>query len=131
MLLASGGGSQSGAAHVKLLDFGLAKLTTLADPFFFQAEDGIRDKLVTGAQTCALPICAVQPVDKPRVLGPLVEIGAGAAINHGRGKAGGNSGPARIAGAESEEAFQCIVELVRSEERRVGKECRRRWVQEH
>src|SRR5229473_6949948 len=27
--------------------------------FFFQAEDGIRDKLVTGVQTCALPISAV------------------------------------------------------------------------
>src|SRR2546425_10789576 len=26
------------------------------DFFFFQAEDGIRDKLVTGVQTCALPI---------------------------------------------------------------------------
>ena len=26
--------------------------------FFFQAEDGIRDRLVTGVQTCALPICA-------------------------------------------------------------------------
>src|SRR6266404_6463991 len=26
--------------------------------FFFQAEDGIRDKLVTGVQTCALPILA-------------------------------------------------------------------------
>src|SRR6201987_2296805 len=25
-------------------------------PFFFQAEDGIRDDLVTGVQTCALPI---------------------------------------------------------------------------
>src|SRR2546425_1239636 len=29
--------------------------------FFFQAEDGIRDKLVTGVQTCALPIFV--PVD--------------------------------------------------------------------
>src|SRR2546423_15347474 len=27
--------------------------------FFFQAEDGIRDKLVTGVQTCALPISEV------------------------------------------------------------------------
>src|SRR5258708_33754866 len=27
--------------------------------FFFQAEDGIRDDLVTGVQTCALPIYAV------------------------------------------------------------------------
>src|SRR5215216_989844 len=28
--------------------------------FFFQAEDGIRDDLVTGVQTCALPILALQ-----------------------------------------------------------------------
>src|SRR2546425_5630156 len=27
--------------------------------FFFQAEDGIRDKLVTGVQTCALPISLI------------------------------------------------------------------------
>src|SRR5205823_2832127 len=27
--------------------------------FFFQAEDGIRDKLVTGVQTCALPILSM------------------------------------------------------------------------
>src|SRR2546425_1445515 len=27
--------------------------------FFFQAEDGIRDKLVTGVQTCALPISMI------------------------------------------------------------------------
>src|SRR5229473_5349084 len=27
--------------------------------FFFQAEDGIRDKLVTGVQTCALPISPI------------------------------------------------------------------------
>src|SRR5258708_14147610 len=27
--------------------------------FFFQAEDGIRDDLVTGVQTCALPISGV------------------------------------------------------------------------
>src|SRR2546425_7854233 len=30
--------------------------------FFFQAEDGIRDKLVTGVQTCALPISLGQRV---------------------------------------------------------------------
>src|SRR2546425_8770499 len=29
--------------------------------FFFQAEDGIRDKLVTGVQTCALPILSQNP----------------------------------------------------------------------
>src|SRR5438552_12777252 len=30
--------------------------------FFFQAEDGIRDDLVTGVQTCALPIMALERV---------------------------------------------------------------------
>src|SRR5205823_11024233 len=36
--------------------------------FFFQAEDGIRDKLVTGVQTCALPISKAevgQPSSRP------------------------------------------------------------------
>src|SRR2546425_9538198 len=37
--------------------------------FFFQAEDGIRDKLVTGVQTCALPIWNQRSVgaDRERV----------------------------------------------------------------
>src|SRR5699024_12434692 len=30
--------------------------------FFFQAEDGIRDRNVTGVQTCALPISVGTPV---------------------------------------------------------------------
>src|SRR5688572_31529732 len=30
--------------------------------FFFQAEDGIRDLTVTAVQTCALPICVGDPV---------------------------------------------------------------------
>src|SRR5579885_88015 len=34
----------------------MAKERTYCD-FFFQAEDGIRDRNVTGVQTCALPIC--------------------------------------------------------------------------
>src|SRR5207249_8304808 len=35
--------------------------------FFFQAEDGIRDRNVTGVQTCALPIWAPQ---RPQALAP-------------------------------------------------------------
>src|SRR5438067_8633536 len=34
-----------------------------ARSFFFQAEDGIRDRNVTGVQTCALPILARGEVD--------------------------------------------------------------------
>src|SRR5271168_1837762 len=33
--------------------------------FFFQAEDGIRDRTVTGVQTCALPICCKAAGDDP------------------------------------------------------------------
>src|SRR6266404_9912213 len=36
--------------------------------FFFQAEDGIRDKLVTGVQTCALPIS--RSLRRSRARGP-------------------------------------------------------------
>src|SRR5699024_734785 len=32
--------------------------------FFFQAEDGIRDRNVTGVQTCALPICCLFAVNQ-------------------------------------------------------------------
>src|SRR5687767_5328168 len=52
--------------------------------FFFQAEDGIRDKLVTGVQTCALPIFDVQAAlvrlvdDDARVLAQLaIALGLG------------------------------------------------------
>src|SRR3989440_6390974 len=34
--------------------------------FFFQAEDGIRDLIVTGVQTCALPICLHPRPPPPR-----------------------------------------------------------------
>src|SRR5687767_15308320 len=36
--------------------------------FFFQAEDGIRDKLVTGVQTCALPISGMRTQNSTLVL---------------------------------------------------------------
>mgnify|MGYP006982544625 CR=1 FL=1 len=35
--------------------------------FFFQAEDGIRDRLVTGVQACALPICSLEITHRVRV----------------------------------------------------------------
>src|SRR2546425_9936173 len=45
--------------------------------FFFQAEDGIRDKLVTGVQTCALPISEATkpaPAKTPwKIVGQLEE----------------------------------------------------------
>src|SRR5437773_4266613 len=48
--------------------------------FFFQAEDGIRDRDVTGVQTCALPIfsylegCTVPKFDKNQLHAAVVEL---------------------------------------------------------
>src|SRR6266542_2509691 len=70
--------------------------------FFFLAGDGIRDATVTGVQTCALPISCV-----PRTSGSQVV---------------GGAGPPASAAKKS---------LDRSEERRVGTECRSRWAPYH
>src|SRR6266404_5115929 len=42
--------------------------------FFFQAEDGIRDKLVTGVQTCALPICDPRSGSAPHQAGRAADL---------------------------------------------------------
>src|SRR5205823_9595343 len=81
----------------------------MMDYFFFQAEDGIRDKLVTGVQTCALPISALSAPHRPQDV--LKDRGA-------RGPSGGLCGGDR-------------GDVRRSEERRVGKECRSRWGRYH
>src|SRR5229473_4219292 len=47
--------------------------------FFFQAEDGIRDKLVTGVQTCALPIYLIN-ARTLRLMKPAAML-----VNTGRG----------------------------------------------
>src|SRR5207302_6696846 len=75
--------------------------------FFFQAEDGIRDFHVTGVQTCALPIsCRTPPSRVPR--------------RAARSSCDRSSARASRRGSSP-----------RSEERRVGKECRSRWSPEH
>src|SRR5260370_29869083 len=94
--------------------------------FFFQAEDGIRDSSVTGVQTCALPIygaLGLPEVDGAARAGVLVELrqrDSGARI----GAARALTDPAGLGGAA------CASEA-RSEERRVGKECRSRWSPYH
>src|SRR5207249_8873174 len=70
-----------------------------AGSFFFQAEDGIRDRNVTGVQTCALPIL-------------LSRIGSKICDS---------------TGVDFSTAYQLETlsrHEERSEERRVGKECR-------
>src|SRR5438874_8260337 len=74
--------------------------------FFFQAEDGIRDLYVTGVQTCALPISRevkasdIQAPSDVEIVNPELYI---CTLDSNKGR--------------------LRMELTRSEERRVGKEC--------
>src|SRR5690606_39936387 len=91
--------------------------------FFFQAEDGIRDFHVTGVQTCALPISLGVPI--------IASGGAGTA-DHLRAAVGAGAGAVLAASIFHQDrlplrAAKAYLQAARSEERRVGKECRCRW----
>src|SRR5437868_13024116 len=98
--------------------------------FFFQAEDGIRDRNVTGDQTCALPILrfarsnqvgewhAFDLIRRRRV---FLDI----ALQRPMAQLIGE-----LEALDQSVAHLLILRLAlvtRSEERRVGKECRARW----
>src|SRR5437660_8844030 len=51
--------------HKQNRRYGSFRSRTVANVFFFQAEDGIRDGHVTGVQTCALPISCTCGIDAP------------------------------------------------------------------
>ena len=84
---------------------GLNNYRTKIIVFFFQAEDGIRDHCVTGVQTCALPIFSPWLALSP------IYLAAGIIL---------------IFLSYSLRALR-VYDYFRSEERRVGKECRSRW----
>src|SRR5690606_40651828 len=83
--------------------------------FFFQAEDGIRDFHVTGVQTCALPILFMT-----YSFGNVVRLNP--VFKHEYND---------LTASTKEFADRWMVPgdeaYTRSEERRVGKECRSRW----
>src|SRR5256885_3262825 len=110
---------------------GLRRLTRrgcrgIAYFFFFQAEDGIRDYKVTGVQTCALPIYVrfvqadVRDPELPRMVSQLLSEGARPFI-------------VEDTAHTYETTFAALngFHRFRSEERRVGKECRSRWSPYH
>src|SRR5207249_6807990 len=95
--------------------------------FFFQAEDGIRDRNVTGVQTCALPIyswCAcpmwgiLTGSEARRWESRTAKLtAAGKVVHRNYARHFGRLGGSEIGNRKGE---------FRSEERRVGKECRTR-----
>src|SRR5207249_6741664 len=87
--------------------------------FFFQAEDGIRDRNVTGVQTCALPISPTKAAEWPTrsALQPSFVTRAFTGSSSSAEAAGwlARSPPLAL--------FATRPAHCRSEERRVGKEC--------
>src|SRR5437867_7455490 len=90
--------------------------------FFFQAEDGIRDRTVTGVQTCALPISCFS-IDTIFFLGGMI----GGLIIVPRIKMVSIEKRVTIATIVFAVAL-AVLSFQRSEERRVGKELRSWWV---
>src|SRR5256886_4873980 len=95
--------------------------------FFFQAEDGIRDLTVTGVQTCALPILAPRLArlwTKARQYKP-----ASASTSYSTGTESVDRVPSGMSYRTRSRTPRSAWS--RSEERRVGKECRSRWSPYH
>src|SRR5205085_4042462 len=89
--------------------------------FFFQAEDGIRDLTVTGVQTCALPIFAFLLLTRTGV----AQTRAAKSVESGTAALRALTiTPARIVLNGRYAECRPLVSGMRSEERRVGKECR-------
>src|SRR5207244_10135438 len=96
--------------------------------FFFQAEDGIRDDLVTGVQTCALPISCrddtlmIDPWPAARMYGIVARQSHIGAVRLTRSAA--SQYPSSMSAIEL--SFPTVLATARSEERRVGNAWRAR-----
>src|SRR5256885_10179736 len=96
--------------------------------FFFQAEDGIRDYKVTGVQTCALPISYRSHHHAAAGVDILARQPTRLSAHHKGHDVGDILRHAEP--LERRGLLACLAEG-RSEERRVGKECRSRWSPYH
>src|SRR5256885_2608396 len=121
--------SRSYGQYEELRPTGERRLLVVAQAFFFfQAEDGIRDYKVTGVQTCALPIC----VNGVQLLRFLRRRNLNSSGDGGRGALSRVLVPPfRADGGHQSWRRIAPDARYRSEERRVGKECRSRWSPYH
>src|SRR5207245_8134398 len=103
---------------------------------FFPAEDGIRDATVTGVQTCALPIYKffIRGINSSSIVGLTVTLKLDGVLQ------GPYTTPvlplgdfqAEVGVFQDVRRAEALISGSRSEERRVGKECRGacEWEQE-
>ena len=123
-----------------LLRWAVTHVRCISCVIFFQAEDGIRDKLVTGVQTCALPIYDIKRETQQTWESQLGKIVV--EDNNQTNKV--NFYTAMYHSMLAPNLYQDVdgkyrgMDLkihetndFRSEERRVGKECRSRWAPDH
>src|SRR5205807_6563127 len=97
--------------------------------FFFQAEDGIRDYKVTGVQTCALPISALR-VAAQQANSVKAVVSRGGRPDLATEFLGKVKAPTLLIVGGHDRQVLKLNEMAlkrRSEERRVGKECRSGW----
>src|SRR3712207_7241772 len=94
--------------------------------FFFQAEDGIRDIGVTGVQTCALPISLGLNYKPALGYEPIEGLVIRPEVRYDRAFLD-DLEVRPFDGGTKRSQFT----IGRSEERRVGKECRSRWSPYH
>src|SRR5206468_8554845 len=95
--------------------------------FFFQAEDGIRGLIVTGVQTCALPISKkATSATPPTLCSVAVARMVASASSAILPKLGFGACPLAEDRLRRQANDKTAVRM-RSEERRVGKEGSRRW----
>src|SRR5699024_11408967 len=88
--------------------------------FLFQADDGIRDRNVTGVQTCALPIChGASPCSEPTRSGQVHRTRPTCPL-----RVGSEHGEAPWPPSQHPAHPPRLRPGGRSEERRVGTECR-------
>src|SRR2546422_1598311 len=120
-------GGRKGHALSRNVEF---QWPAIAHSFFFQAEDGIRDVAVTGVQTCALPI-SIHSAPAPHAYAmfvvacnPVSDINT-IAYSH---KFHATRNAVRSLNPSFAHWYRPPS---RSEERRVGKECRSRWSPYH
>src|SRR5699024_11742777 len=92
--------------------------------FFFQAEDGIRDRNVTGVQTCALPISGSCWACSAGVVSPGGWRHAASPRRRGRHERDRSAGSGAAGGHRRRPRCRRALGRERSEERRVGREWR-------
>src|SRR5206468_4572201 len=96
--------------------------------FFFQAEDGIRDLIVTGVQTCALPIWPERSAEPRSPASSTRPWSTSRPSREPQRSARRRARSLRHASPAPASSTTCCS---RSEERRVGKELGSLWWRQH